>query len=568
MTELTGGDLLAQALANEGVKFIFGLPCPEIDPLLAALEANGIRRIPVRHESAGVHMAEGLYKTTGQVAAVLGNPGPGSANLLPGVLTARHEGVPVVAITSQHRPGIVYPSTPATFQGQDQLDLFKPAVKWGGPIFEWTRIPEVVRMGFREMWAGRPGPVHLEVPGPVLYATGDPSTAPIYAADSGRAGAPQPSAAQLDAAAKLLAGAKAPVIFAGCGVDRASANAELIELAELLNCPVIPSLAGRSVMPHDHPLCFMSQSPPADDLRRNADVILAVGSRIGNLDVPFDKYWGDPNRCKLIHVDVDPRHIGVSRPVTLGIVADAKATLSGLVARLRSLKTASADRKDLDELRAAQASWKDAIQAQVAAWNGPGIHPGQACAVVGGVFGRDAVYHADGGNTSLWASIALPSTRPSSYHGILELGMLGTGIPAAIGSKLGDPSREVVCVTGDGAAGFNVMELETAAHQGVKITVVVMAEGQWTMEIPNEVARWGRDFGTGMGEVRWDIVAKGLGCHGEFVDSIGDLAPALTRARAHEGPSLVCVRTSKDANLAIPESVVGRFFEVYFGPSA
>jgi len=568
MNELTGGELLAQALANEGVKFIFGLPCPEIDPLLAALEANGIRRIPVRHESAGVHMAEGLYKTTGQVAAVLGNPGPGSANLIPGVLTARHEGVPVVAITSQHRPGIVYPSTPATFQGQDQLDLFKPAVKWGGPIFEWTRIPEVVRMGFREMWAGRPGPVHLEVPGPVLYATGDSANAPIYSAESGRAGSPQPSAAQLDAAAELLASAKAPVIFAGCGVDRASANPQLIELAELMNCPVIPSLAGRSVMPHDHPLCFMSQSPSADDLRRNADVMLAVGSRIGNLDVPFDKYWGDPKHCKLIHVDIDPRHIGVSRLVTLGIVADAKATLSGLVERLRSRKPASAGRKDLDGVRAAQAAWKEAVQTQVAAWSGPGIHPGQACAVVGGVYGRDAVYHVDGGNTSLWATIALPSTRPSSFHGILELGMLGTGIPAAIGSKLGDPSREVVCVTGDGAAGFNVMELETAANQGVKITVVVMAEGQWTMEIPNEMARWGRDFGTAMGEVRWDLVARGLGCHGEYVDSIADLAPALARAKAHEGPALVCVRTSKDANLSIPESVVGRFFEVYFGPSA
>ena len=88
------------------------------------------------------------------------------------------------------------------------------------------------------------------------------------------------------------------------------------------------------------------------------------------------------------------------------------------------------------------------------------------------------------------------------------------------------------------------------------------------MEIPNEMARWGRDFGTAMGEVRWDMVAKGLGCHGEYVDSIADLAPALARARAHDGPALVCVRTSKDANLSVPESVVGRFFEVYFGPSA
>src|SRR5512138_1315998 len=164
MTEINGGEVLVRCLANEGIRFVFGLPCPEVDPLLAALERHGIRFVPVRHEAAAVHMAEGLYKTTGQVAAVLGNPGPGSANLLPGVITARHEGVPVVVITSQHRLGIVYPSPPSTFQGQDQLDVFRPTVKWGGPIFEWGRIPAVVALACREMWTGRPGPVHLEVP--------------------------------------------------------------------------------------------------------------------------------------------------------------------------------------------------------------------------------------------------------------------------------------------------------------------------------------------------------------------------------------------------------------------
>src|SRR5512136_3455886 len=177
MSQVSGGELLARALANEGVKHVFGLSCPEIDPLLAALEANGIRLVPIRHEAAAVHMAEGLYKTTGQVAVVLGNPGPGSANLLPGVITARHEGVPVIVITSQHRLGIVYPSPPSTFQGQDQLDVFRPAVKWGGPIFEWARIPEVLRMAFREMHNVRPGPVHIELPAPILYETGDPRTA-------------------------------------------------------------------------------------------------------------------------------------------------------------------------------------------------------------------------------------------------------------------------------------------------------------------------------------------------------------------------------------------------------
>src|SRR5487761_2780485 len=112
MAEITGGELFARALQAEGIEFLFGLPSPEADTLLAQLEAHGIRLVPVRHEAAGVHMAEGLYRTTGKVAAVLGNPGPGTANLLPGVLTALHEGVPVLAITSQHRFGIVYPSPP------------------------------------------------------------------------------------------------------------------------------------------------------------------------------------------------------------------------------------------------------------------------------------------------------------------------------------------------------------------------------------------------------------------------------------------------------------------------
>ena len=158
MAEITGGELLARCLESEGVRFVFGLPCPEVDPLLAALGAHEIRFVPVRHEAAGVHMAEGLYKTTGQVAAVLGNPGPGSANLIPGVITARHEGVPLLVITAQHRLGLVYPSPPSTFQGQDQLDAFAAAVKWGGPVLSWDRLPEVTRMAFREMWSGRPAP--------------------------------------------------------------------------------------------------------------------------------------------------------------------------------------------------------------------------------------------------------------------------------------------------------------------------------------------------------------------------------------------------------------------------
>jgi acetolactate synthase I/II/III large subunit len=567
MSKITGGELLARSLANEDVRFVFGLPCPEVDPLLAKLEQYQIRFIPIRHEAAGAHMAEGLYKTTGKVAAVLGNPGPGSANLLAGVITARHEGVPVIVISAQHRLGAVYPSPPSTFQGQDQLDVFKPTVKWSAPILSWDRIAEIVRLAFREMWTGRPGPVHLEIPAPVMYATGDDASVALLPPSAYRAIAgPQPSAAQLEEAAELLARAERPLVLSGAGVDRGNANAALLRVVELLNCPVIASMAGRSSVPLDHPNSLYGYGLGADTARQESDVMLAVGTRLGNLDVPYDKYWGDPTRQKLIQVDIDPRNMGVTRPLTLAIVSDANAALDGLARALSSKRVRPKDGKDLARYRDIEHRWREERFAAVASWRGTGIHPAHAMQIIGRVFGRDCVYVADGGNTSLWAHFFLPPTRPRSYHNILELGMLGTGIPSAIGAKLGDPAREVVCVSGDGAAGFHFMEMQSAARERLKITAIVFAEGSWTMEEPNERMLFGRTFGTEMGTVRWDRVGEGLGCEPFYVERLDELEPALARARAASGPAVVCLRTDRDANLAIPPELMRRFAEVYQGP--
>lgn len=566
MTEITGGELFARALQAEGIEFLFGLPSPEIDPLLAVLEDHGIRLVPIRHEAAAAHMAEGLYKTTGRVAAVLGNPGPGSANLLPGVVTALHEGVPLLAITSQHRLGIVYPSTPATFQGQDQVDLFRPATKWNGAVLEWARMPEILRLAFREMWNGRPGPVHVDLPAPLVYAEGDERDAPVLDPAATRAPAPRASAAQLDEAAALLAGAERPVVIAGTGVDRAGAQELVVRLIERLGCPAMTTMAGRAALRSDHPNALFGFGPAGDAARAEADVVLVLGSRMGNLDVPFDKYWGDPAGQRLIQIDVDPRNMGVTRPLALGIVGEVRDALEGLVARLEAAEVRGADPAALARYREIDEQAKLALATPILEWAGPGIHPAHALGAIGAVFGEDAVYTVDGGNTSLWAYSVLPPTRPRSYHSILELGMLGTGIPSAIGAKLGAPDREVVCVTGDGAAGFNIMEMQTAAREGLAITTIVFAEGTWTMEEPNELENYGRTFGTAQGEIRWDLVAQGLGCHGEYVDRIEDLDAALRAAQAHAGPSLVCIRSDHDANLAVPAEMMARFFEVYSGP--
>jgi acetolactate synthase-1/2/3 large subunit len=566
MAKITGGEVVARCLAAENVKFVFGLPCPEVDPLLAKLEQYAIRFVPIRHEAAAVHMAEGLYKTTGQVAAVLGNPGPGSANLLPGVITARHEGVPVVVITAQHRLGVVYPSPPSTFQGQDQLDVFKPAVKWSAPVLSWDRIGEVMRMAFREMWIGRPGPVHLEVLAPVMYETGDEAAAPARLPSSYRAGLPQASSAQIEQAAELLIRAQRPIVISGAGVDRGNANDALMRVVRRINCPVIATMAGRSSVPLDDPNALYGYGAAADCARQESDVILAVGTRLGNLDVPYDKYWGDAARQKLIQVDVDARNMGVTRPLSLGIISDANAALEGLAAILESKRSQPKDGKDLARYREIEKKWRREKFAAITEWRGPGIHPARAMESVGRIFGRDCIYVADGGNTSLWAHFCLPATRPRSYHNILELGMLGTGVPSAIGAKLGAPDREVVCVSGDGAAGFNFMEMQSAARDGIKVTTVVFAEGSWTMEEPNERMLFGKTFGTAQGTIRWDRAAEGLGCAGFYADRPEEVEIVLEQARAEKGPAAVCLRTDHDANLQIPPDLMKRFVEVYNGP--
>jgi len=566
MSEITGAELLIRCLVGEGVRFVFGIPCPEVDPILAKLEQYEVRFVPVRHEAAAVHMAEGLYKTTGQVAVVLGNPGPGSANLIPGVITARHEGVPVVVLTAQHRLGIVYPSSPATFQGQDQLEVFKPVVKWSGPILSWERIPEVMRIAFREMWTGRPGPIQIEIPAPVMYAMGDDAKVRLLRPDQYRAAGPRPSEAQLEEAARMLAGAKRPIVISGAGVDRAGANEALLAVVEALNCPVIGTIAGRSSVPVDHPNFLYGYGVGADLARRESDVILVAGSRMGNLDIPYDKYWGDPANQKLIQVDIDQRNMGVTRPLALGIVSDAKSALEGLLRVLKTERVRPKGGEDTQRYREVARKWWEERFAPIVAWRGPGIHPALAMQTIGKVFGSDSIYVADGGNTSLWAAWFLPSTKPRSYLNILELGMLGTGIPSAIGAKFGNPAREVVCVSGDGAAGFNFMEMQSAAREGLNVRTVVFAEGSWTMEEPNERMLYGRTFGTEMGTVRWDRVAEGLGCQSFYVDRMEDLEAALKGAKASDGPAVVCLKTNRDANLAIPMELGLRFAEVYQGP--
>jgi len=269
-------------------------------------------------------------------------------------------------------------------------------------------------MAFREMWIGRPGPVHLEIPAPTMYATGDEARATILPPSSYRPSGPFASQDQIDEAAAIIAAAKNPVVLSGAGVDRGCANAELLALVELLDCPVIATMAGRASVPGDHPNALYAYSTAADAARRDADVIIACASRVGNLDIPYDKYWGSPSKQKLIQIDVDPRNMGVTRPLTLGILSEVKFALAALVRTMQAGKGLTRKTESTARYREAMRQWREKRFESVFAWRGPGLHPAQALQVIGRLFGGDAIYVTDGGNTSLWSHWFLPATRPRS----------------------------------------------------------------------------------------------------------------------------------------------------------
>ncbi|MBC7231564.1 MAG: thiamine pyrophosphate-binding protein [Actinobacteria bacterium] len=570
MAKVTGGEVIVKCLLKEGVKRIFGITDAGYHAVMAAAVASGIRWVGPRHEAAAAHMADGVYKTAGEIPVVMAGYGPGTANLVSGLICSREEGVPVVAISSQARSGIVYPFVSGAFQAVNQYEIMKPVVKWNAVVHQWNRIPEVIQRAFREALSGRPGPVHIDIPYDIIFEEGDDSGLKYLEPHQYRPMALEPPAAQVEEAARLIAEAKNPLLMAGTGVLNSGGWEEFQELVELLNCPATTSMAARSAFNNDHPNYLLGLGEGALTARREADVILAAGTRLGNLDLPYDIYFGDIDAQKLIQVDVDPRNVGTNRPISLGIVADARATLRALLARLKELGVKPASGEAVRRFKDIEAEQMAILEAAPKSYEGDKIHPATSVEAAAKVFGPEAINVGDGGNTSLFDALYLRFTNPRTSLGIFEFGHLGTGIPMAIGAKLANPDKDVYVITGDGAAGFNFMEMETAIREKVKITVIVHAEEHWCMEEIEQLAFFEGDasrvIACQQAPVRWDRVAEGIGCYGEFVDKAEDLLPAFERAKDHELPAVVCVKTDFYANLVPP--LADKFMEVYEGPPA
>ena len=556
MTEITGGELLLRCLKEEGVSVLFGVLDGSFNPFLSKLDQYGMRFVNPRHEAAAVHMAEAYARIRGEPAVVIGGIGPGAANMVSGVVTAYAEGSPLIVLTSQRRRNIIYPDRGGSFQNVDLLGLYGPVTKWSAGVREWRRLPELIRRAYREATSGRPGPVYLELPEDVTRGTGDPATVDIWAPSqyrAGRVGAGDP--ALIARAADLLASAERPLLHAGAGVSWAGASGEFLALADHLAAAMTTSLSARGVVPEDHSRYFHPLNREAlETARTEADVVLVVGGRLGELDnwgrAPS---WGDPAEQKVIQVDAEPTSIGLNRPVDLGIVGDARAVLAALLPETKKLCKPKAEHDGFSRYRAMTQEWLEQVAVSLNTEEGQ-ISPGRVVQVVREFFPPDAITVMDGGNTSLWTATFNPILTPRSYLYTAKFGHLGTGLPYAIGAKFAAPDRPVYLISGDGAMGFNIQELETARRYDLPITVIVSCDRGWGMERSSQLfAQIGGLVECDLyPETRYDLVAQAFGCYGEKIDELAQLRPALERATASGKPALLQVMVDPMNNLAPP----------------
>lgn len=554
-SSITVGELLVRCLQLEGVDFMCGIVDGAHIPFVKHTDAYGIRYVNTRHEEGAVHIAEAYSRLSHKPSVVIGNPGPGAANALAGLTSAHGEGHPVVTIACTRRASVNSPDRGGAWQATDLVAMAKPITKYAGLISRADRVPDMVRAAFRAATVGRHGPAFLAIPDELLNETIDPATLRLTPASQNRvidlgSGDPQ----LISQAAELLANSQRPFIFAGKGVLWAKASDAFMELGDHLASPMSTTLGARGAVPEDHPrYIHIADGNTLREVRADADVVVVVGARLGEYDGwGLAPAWGDPQTQTTIQIDCDPMSIGLNRPVDLGIVADARKALEALTSDVKSRCDAREAMANAEKYAALHEETVANAVPHVLAEAKAGVNPGQMVMALRELMPRDAVIVADGGNTTLWAVALNPVFEPDSFLYSVKMGYLGTGVPFGLGAKLASPERVVYVVTGDGAFGFNAMELETARREGVPIICVIVDDEGWGMERTAHRSQGvaedmfhGTELTAG---VRYDDMARSLGCHGELVESMEQFAPAIQRAMESGLPAVVQVRVDPELN--------------------
>jgi acetolactate synthase-1/2/3 large subunit len=540
-------DAIMECLKAEGVDTVFGIPGGANLPTYDALYDAGIRNVLCRHEQGAGHAAEGYAKASGKVGVALATSGPGATNLVTAIADAMMDSVPTVFITGQVRTDLLGTDG---FQEADTIGITMPIVKHSFQVLDPREIPHTVHEAFYLARTGRPGPVLVDIPQDLSRAD-----IPYDPAESSKVDLPgythfdEGNAKQIRLAAKALANARRPVIYAGGGVVNGNASAELTELVVTGRFPCTCTVMGLGAFPAPHErwlgMLGMHGTRTANYAIDGADLIVAVGARFD--DRITGKLSEFAPRAKFVHIDVDPAEISKNVPAHIPIVGDCKRILPRLTAEYRALE---ADSSRLDEWWEQLHRWQKEWPLKYEASREGEIPPQKMVEAMYKVTGGDAIITSDVGQHQMWCAQWYQFPKPRRWINSGGLGTMGFGLPSAIGAKAAMPDELVVCLAGDGSLVMNCQEFATAVEHDIDVKVFIMNNGYLGMVRQWQELFWdGRYSGVEMGSSPdWVKLAEAFGAKGMRVSRDDEVEEAMREAIEAKGTVVLDVRVRKEEN--------------------
>ncbi len=569
MPKMTAAEAAVRVMESEGVELVFGIPGAAILPLYDAMRHTKIKHVLVRHEEGGGHMAEGYTRAVpGKIGVNIGTSGPAGTDMITCLYSAAADSIPILCITGQAPKAKLHKED---FQAVDIAAIARPVSKWAVTVLEAAQVPWAFREAFRIMRSGRPGPVLIDLPLDVQrelieYNPWFDVPLEVYK--------PRAPRKQIEAALDLLAEAKRPVIVAGGGVINADACDLLVELAELTNTPVIPTLMGWGAIPDDHPLMagmvgLQTQHRYGNATFLKSDFVLGLGNRWANRHTGSVEVYTKGR--KFVHVDVEPMQIGRVFGPDLGIVSDAKAALELFVEVARERKK---EKRLTDRTRwVAEVQKRKRTMLRRSDFKNTPIKPQRVFHEMNQIWGNPR----DRDNTVFVSSIGLGQIasgqfqkvfQPRNYIICGQAGPLGWIIPAAIGVKLANPAKEVVGIGGDYDFQFLIEELAVGAQFNVPVVFVLVnnsylgliRQAQKGYKMDYEVQLSFKNINSPeLGEYGVDFVkvAEGLGCKAIRVFDPEKIQESLQAAR----------KMTKDLSVpVVVEVITERVTDIAMGP--
>ncbi len=541
---------ILELLEAEDVKTLFGIPDPSFFHLFITAEQRGWRVIAPHHEEAGAFMAEGAWKMSGITGVVVGNQGPGVANLLPAAINAAKENAPIIFIGGQRAQIAAQRVRRGRIQYTPQYRYFEEAMKYTAVVEYPEQLDEVFQEAFRQAHSGKPGPVYIDLPMNTMQASIEQKA--IVPPSLYRLTHLPAAQSQVDKALECIKISKRPIMLVGQGAFTSRAHEDIAKLADTLQCPVIHTYPISSFPPGCEDRTFpCGFSPAGSQAVDESDVVIAIGTEIGETVHEGKKgHWANNNASrKWIYIERDPLAIGVNRPVDIPLIGDLRDIVPQLYAGLsdHSRPLTAYTQGLIDTHKVFRETNKNN-----APDNQTPMHPSRLMLNVTEAIPSDAILIRDGGATSIYTwTYAQITPRDSIWN--QNFGHLGTGLPYAIGAQLAkNDDRRVVLISGDSAFLFHISELETAVRKNLPVICVVASDFAWGVEVrgyrgmmgddtPETEAHWGK-------QLRLDLIAQGFGAHGEYVENAEDIAPAMLRALQSGKPAVVQILVDPDAN--------------------